>query len=160
MKKSISAFILLASISTIFFSASWALALNEKCGEADTKIQKACRNVKYADLPRAVTDLMAGCECDVKTGSVYDEGYALDLNEDGMDEYAFNCYEVPHGPGRMKIFGKTADKWKVLLEYMPGYSDGVTPCYGFIILRTSTNGYHDICVDNVTFKFKKDKYEK
>jgi hypothetical protein len=43
---------------------------------------------------------------DVKTGSVYDYGYALDLNSDGLEEYALYCEESPHGPCGMKIFGK------------------------------------------------------
>ena len=68
--------------------------------------------------------VMTKMNCDVKTGSNYDEGYSLDLNSDGKPEYAFCCTEAPHGPCGMIIFGKLSGKWKVLYDHIYGYSVG------------------------------------
>lgn len=136
-------------------------ALCEDCGKKNKKVHEACIHVRYKDLPTPVKKLMKKLNCDVTTGSVYDEGYALDLNDDGINEYAFCCLEAPHGPCEMKIFGKISGNWAELLDFMHGFFDSKIPCYGFVVLGTKTEGYYDICLDDRTvIKFHKGKYER
>ncbi|MDD5451317.1 MAG: hypothetical protein PHT49_05425 [Desulfovibrionales bacterium] len=136
-------------------------ALCKECGEKNKKVHEACMSTKYKDLPTPVKNLMKKLNCDVKTGSVYDYGYALDLNDDSIDEYAFCCYESGHGPCEMKIFGNVAGKWTTILEFMPGFTDDKTPCFGFVVLRTKTEGYYDICLDDgEVIKFKGGMYKR
>jgi len=118
------------------------------CGPRDESASKTCKNVRYKALPPEVKKLMARIGCDVKTGSNYDYGYAVDLNSDGSPEYAFCCTESRHGPCGMAIFGKSAGQWKVLTDSMHGMDDGKTPCYGFVVLKKKSSGYNDICVDD------------
>jgi hypothetical protein len=138
-----------------------AFALNENCGERDESVHSSCKSVKYKELPADLKKFMTKLKCDVKTGSSYDEGNSIDLNADGKPEYAFCCNESGHGPCEMKIFGKTAGKWTVLLDSMPGYSD-TTPCFGFVALKEKHAGYNDVCIDDgvkrVIF-FKNGKYK-
>ena len=104
---------------------------------------------------------MASIRCDVKTGSVYDCGFALDLNGDGNVEYAFCCEESPHGPCSMKIFGKVSGKWKVLLPdtNMAGYCGGTDPCNGFHVLDGTNEKYHEICQEGKILEFKNGRYK-
>jgi len=125
-----------------------ASAINENCGQWDESVHKTCSFVKYKELPTDLKKLMTKRKCDVKTGSNYDYGYALDLNADGKPEYAFCCLESRHGPCMMTIFGKLSGKWKVLFDYMAGYSDDRTPCLGFVVLKKKHADYNDICIDN------------
>ena len=98
----------------------------------------------------------SGKGCNVKSGS----GYALDLNEDGTDEYVLRCHEYPHGPCGMVIFGKYKNTWKDLgsnlLDYGE-YDPGVAP--GFIILDQRDEGYHRICQQGENYKFKGGEYQ-
>ena len=137
-------------------------ALNEGCGEQNTAVHNACKRVKYKELPAEVKKLMKKLKCDVKTGSSYDWGYALDLNADGHKEYAFCCEESPHGPCGMKIFGKLSGTWKELFGYMAGFSDDKTPCFGFVVLNEKHNKYNDICINDgsrdIIIRFDGGKY--
>jgi hypothetical protein len=130
----------------------------ETCGEWDPSVQGGCREVRYAQLPAKLRTFMAARKCDVTTGSNYDYGYAIDLDADGRPEYAFCCGASPHGPCRMSIFGKRAGRWRALLEDMSGYSDGSTPCLGFVVLSSRHAGYHDICQDGTTLAMRRGKY--
>jgi len=137
-------------------------AINENCGAKNKRVHQTCANVKYKDLPSEVKYLMKKLNCDVKTGSVYDYGHALDLNGDGNKEYAFCCEESPHGPCGMKIFGKVSGKWKEIFEYMYGFGGDDTPCFGFVVLNDKNEGYYDICVDDEVrgvLKFKGGRYK-
>jgi hypothetical protein len=113
-------------------------AMNEKCGERDDAVQNTCKFVKYRELPPGLKGLMAKMKCNVKIGSSYDYGYAVDLNRDGRPKYAFCCKEAGHGPCGMTIFGTSSGKWKVLYNNMLGFTDGKTPCFGFVALRENT----------------------
>jgi hypothetical protein len=135
-------------------------AINENCGAKDVSIHSSCKAVKYKELPADLRKLMTKMKCDVKTGSNYDEGNALDLNTDGTPEYAFCCQEAGHGPCGMAIFGKASGKWKALYSFIPGYDvDG--PCSGFVVLKEKHAGYNDVCIDDGTktvLIFKDGKY--
>lgn len=123
-------------------------AMNENCGEPDQTAHSTCKPVRYKELPPDLKKLMGKMKCDVKTGSNYDYGYAVDLNSDGKPEYAFCCQESGHGPCGMTISGKYAGKWKTLYDYMYGFSDGKTSCFGFVVLKEKHSGYNDICIDD------------
>jgi len=145
----------------LLFTPVLVFALNENCGERDEAVHKACKTVKYKQLPPDLKKLMTKLKCDVKTGSNYDYGYALDLNADGKMEYAFCCQESSHGPCGMTIFGKYSGKWKVLFDYMYGFSDAKTSCFGFVVLKEKNAGYNDVCIDDgvrSVIKFKNGKY--
>jgi hypothetical protein len=135
-----------------------ASAINENCGERDASIHSSCKSLKYEALPSSLKKFMAKMKCDVKTGSNYDYGYEVDLNLDGKPEYTFCCQESGHGPCGMTIFGKTTGgKWKAFYDYMHGFSDGKTACFGFVVLKQKHSGYNDICIDDgvrgvITFK--------
>lgn len=136
-------------------------AMNENCGERDQAVHNTCKSVRYKELPQDLKRLMAKMKCDVKTGSNYDYGYAVDLNSDGKPEYAFCCQESGHGPCGMTIFGAASGKWKVLYDYMYGFSDDKTPCLGFVVLKEKRSGYNDVCIDDSVrgvISFKNGKY--
>ncbi len=136
-------------------------AMSESCGEWDDAVHSTCKPVKYRDLPPELQNFMAKMKCEVKTGSNYDYGYMVDLNLDGKPEYAFCCHESPHGPCAMTIFGASAGRWKVLYEYLLGFSDDETPCLGFVVLREKHYGYGDVCMPVRTkgvISFKNGKY--
>jgi hypothetical protein len=130
------------------------------CGERDEASLKTCKAVQYRQLPPDLRKFMAKTGCDVKTGSSYDEGYAVDLNSDGKPEYAFCCYESGHGPCGMAIFGRSSGKWKVLHE-MSGVTDDEKACDRFIILKERHSGYNDICLgdEGSVIRFRDGKYQ-
>jgi hypothetical protein len=138
-----------------------ASGMNENCGERDETAHSNCNSVRYKELPADIKRLMGEMKCEVKTGSNYDYGYAVDLNSDGNPEYAFCCHEAPHGPCEMVIFGKYLGKWKVLYNDMAGFDDQETPCLGFVVLKEKHAGYNDLCVDypgHRVIRFKNGKY--
>jgi len=133
--------------------SAMAFAANEMRGEQNEAVSKACKQVRYKNLPTDLKKFMRKMKCNVTSRSSYDYGYALDLNADGKPEYAFCCTEAPHGPCGMKIFGKPAGTWIVLLDDMTGYlpdaGDGAPGCgaTGFTVLKERHEGYSDIRMD-------------
>jgi len=136
-----------------------AVAANDGCGERNEAAQ--CQPVKYKRLPTDLKKFMGKNKCNVKSGSNYDYGYPMDLNFDGTPEYAFCCRAAPHGPCEMKIFGKISDKWKILLDDMPGYLPDPDVNCGLNILRGNHEGYSDICLKGSlrTNRFSNGKYQ-
>jgi len=156
MKKNILPFLI---FSILYWTYGNANALNENCGEKNKNVHGSCKFVKFKELPEGVKRLMKVIKCDVTTESSYDDGYALDLNNDGKNEYAFCCQEASHGPCSMRIFSNINGAYKdILPETMSGFGDGKTPCFGFVVLNTTTNGFHDICTENVLLKFLEGGY--
>lgn len=130
-----------------------------KCATADDAVLKACKSVTFKTLPADLRKHMAKTKCDVKSGSSYDEGYALDLNGDGKTDYAFCCYSAQHGPCGMVVFSKPADKWLTISDDLRFPNDS-TACNGFVPLKTKSANYSDICIDegSMLLKFKDGKY--
>ena len=126
-------------LAALLFIPAAARSASENCGERDQSVQNACKYVKYRELPSDLRKFMAKMKCNVKTGSNYDYGYAVDLDSDGNPEYAFCCREAKHGPCDMTIFGKSSGNWKALY---------VTPCFGFAALKSKHSGYNDLCIDD------------
>ena len=136
-------------LAILLFIPAAARSANENCGERDESVQNTCKYVKYKELPSDLKKFMTKMKCNVKTGSNYDYGYAVDLNSDGNPEYAFCCREAKHGPCDMTIFGKSSTNWEALYDHMPGFDDeGPTPCFGFAALKTKHSGYNDLCIDD------------
>lgn len=130
----------------------------DTCEEGDAKLQKSCKSLMYVKLPKEVKQLMGKEKCEVKTGSNYDYGYAVDLNDDGHPEILFCCGEPGHGPCYMNIYGKVKGRWKTLSTSLQGYSDDKTPCLGITILESKRDGYRDICEDGRLLEFRDGKY--
>ena len=130
------------------------------CEEAEAKLQNSCQTLKYYQLPKEVKDLMKIAKCDVRTGSSYDYGYTVDLNDDGLREILFCCGEPGHGPCYMSIFGKVKGQWKTLSNNtgFAGYSNDKTSCFGFNVLKTKRDHYHDICQDGRIIEFRNGSY--
>jgi len=130
-----------------------------ECNSSDDVAYNDCKFVTHDNLPISLKNAMSGLGCDVKPATPYDYGYNVDLNDDGIKEYAFCCNYAPHGPCNMKIFVKFTDDWKEIgPEKMPGYADGETPCLGFTILDRKTGGFHDICSFDMIFKYNGTRY--
>lgn len=157
MKRTLILILLLAGVWSVTSVADDSL---ENCGERDHAVHNTCKSVRYKGLPPDIKKLMAKMKCDVKTGSNYDYGYAVDLNSDGQPEYAFCCLEAPHGPCSMAIFGRLSDKWEVLYKYIDGFYDEEQLCIGLIALKEKHSGYNDVCVDSGVglIIFKNGKY--
>jgi hypothetical protein len=114
------------------------------CGEA---LQAKCKDIHFSGLPPAVKALMKKQKCNVKSGSNYDYGSAVDLNDDGLDEYIFCCSEAPHGPCGAKIYAKSGGTWRPIegVKTLLGIDSS---CAGISILKEKTNGFHDLCLPN------------
>lgn len=135
-----------------------ANAQTNSCGEQNQVVHAACKTIEFKSLPKPVKEAMKKLRCDVKTGSNYDYGFAIDLNNDGVKEYAFCCMEAMHGPCDMRIFAKVAGKWKPVIDFLNGYQmGGNNP--GFTVLMTKHDGYFDICQDGQTRIFKNGMYK-
>ena len=82
-------------------------------------------------------------KCEVRTGSNYDYGSAVDLSGDGIPAYQFCCSESAHGPCGALVVGKVGREWKNLTatEGLFGF-DGA--CGQFIVLESQQNGFHDV----------------
>jgi len=136
-------------------------AMNENCGERDEIANSTCKSVHYKELPSDLQRLMGEMKCDVKTGSVYDYGYAVDLNSDGNPEYAFCCKEALHGPCEMVLFGKYLGEWKALYEDITGFCDEKLSCLGFVVMKEKHSGYNNVCIAwpvQRVISFKNGKY--
>ncbi|WP_295455340.1 hypothetical protein [uncultured Thiodictyon sp.] len=134
--------------------------VSAQCGARDEVAQQSCRTVQAKALPADLRSYLAKSGCDVKGGSNYDEGYAVDLNADGKLEYAYCCSSAPHGPCGMKVFASSAGKWSALSEEVYFSADTAIPCDGFVPLATRTAGYNDVCVGggDTILKFTGGKY--
>ena len=146
----IATFVLLTSL----FLTMHVDANDIECKNMGDRLIIPCKIIKYNDLPCSLKELMTQIGCNVNNDSNYNFGYSVDLNDDGKDEIAFCCNEAPHGPCYMKIFTNVAGQWKdIVPEMMPGYGDYSTPCLGFVVLKNTTNGFHDICSVDSIFKY-------
>jgi hypothetical protein len=133
--------------SCICGSATAADQLASMCPAASKAIQASCREITYKDLPAKARALLQKLKCEVRPGSNYDYGNAVDLNGDGSPEYQFCCHEAPHGPCGSVLMGKVGNEWKDLTakQGLLGF-DGV--CTGFVILESRRAGFHDVCLPN------------
>ena len=118
------------------------------CPKPSESSLASCRAVTYNDLPVRARELLAKMKCEVRTGSNYDFGSAVDLGSDADRSYQFCCSESPHGPCGAVVIGRIGGVWKNLTPGLsvPGYDDA---CGGFIVLDSLHNGIHDVCLPNV-----------
>jgi len=149
--------IFLLSLMLLVLSLTSSHGKQAQCGKKDMTVHSTIKYfIKYYELPKEVKRLMKEIKCDVKTGSNYDDGESLDLNEDHNSEFAFCCMESSHGPCGMAIFGKVKDQWKVLLPFMKGFAGEDD----FIVLSDRDEGYHRICQEGTIYNFHGGKYRK
>lgn len=115
------------------------------CPKPSQQIQASCRAITYRDLPAGARALMRKLKCDVRPGSPYDSGSAVDLNGDGSPEYQFCCHEAPHGPCNSILIGKVGTEWKDLTanKGLLGFEGA---CNLFVPLETQHGGFHDVCL--------------
>ncbi|WP_295386074.1 hypothetical protein [uncultured Thiodictyon sp.] len=134
--------------------------VSAECGPRDEAAQQTCKTVHAKALPAELRKYLAKSGCDVKTGSNYDEGYAVDLNADGNLEYAYCCSSAPHGPCGMKVFASVSGKWTALSDEVYFPADTETPCDGFVPLASKSAGYNDVCVGggDTVLKFSRGSY--
>ncbi len=114
------------------------------CPKPSEAILASCRSISYDDLPRGARDLLNKMKCEVRTGSNYDYGSAVDLNGNGTPAYEFCCSEAPHGPCGAVLIGKIGEEWKELGSLL-GFTG---PCGCFVVLDSQHNGFHDVCLPN------------
>ena len=93
---------------------------------------------------------------DFVIGSNYEYAYVSDLNNDGGKEYFF-CQFVPqHGGCEGVLISKINNEWFKIFEFTgePDYFWGIMP------LKSRTNGYYDICLEGIKYKFTGREYLK
>lgn len=127
---------------------SWCAAAADQtasCPKSSKEIQTSCRAITYKDLPNGARLLLRRMKCDVRSGSPYDSGSAVDLNNDGLEEYQFCCHEAPHGPCSAVLIGKVGTKWRDLTakDGMLGFEGA---CNLLVVLETQHGGFHDLCL--------------
>jgi hypothetical protein len=117
------------------------------CPKPSEPILESCRTVRYSELPPEARELLTKMKCEVRTGSNYDYGSAVDLSEDGIPAYQFCCSESPHGPCGAVVIGKVGREWNNLTaaDGLLGYDDA---CGQFIVLESQRKGFHDVCLPN------------
>ena len=98
-------------------------------------------------MPAGARALLRSMKCDVRSGSNYDYGSAVDLNGDGSPEYQFCCHEAPHGPCSSVVIGKVGKQWKDLTA-KGGLLGFEGACNLFIVLESRRSGFLDICLPN------------
>jgi len=142
MKPHLVALILICSSS---WRAAGAADQTAACPKSSKDVQASCRAITYKDLPTGARLLLRRMKCDVRAGSPYDSGSAVDLNNDGMPEYEFCCHEAPHGPCDAVLIGKVGTKWKDLTakDGLLGFEGA---CNLLVVLETQHGGYHDLCL--------------
>jgi hypothetical protein len=124
-----------------------AMAADERpmCPAPAKAVQASCREITRKDLPQGAKALLQKLKCDVRAGSNYDYGSAVDLNGDGSPEYQVCCHEAPHGSCPAVLIGKVHGEWMNLTA--PGGLSGYDgACTLFVILATERAGYHDVCL--------------
>lgn len=82
------------------------------CKPIAESLQKACKKIEYATLPKEIQSLMKKQHCNVGFKSNYNYGSQMDLNDDGEFEYLFCCSEASHGPCGARIYAKIDKKWQ------------------------------------------------
>ena len=142
MKEHLVGLILICSFS---WCAATAADQTAACPKPSKEVQASCRAITYKDLPVGARLLLRRMKCDVRAGSPYDSGSAVDLNGDGSPEYQFCCHEAPHGPCDAVLIGKVGTKWKDLTakDGMLGF-DGA--CNLLVVLETEHGGFNDLCL--------------
>jgi Sel1 repeat len=117
------------------------------CPKPSEAILASCEQIAYDDLPRGARDLLSKAKCEVRSGSSYDYGSAVNLQGSSTPAYQFCCSESPHGPCGAMIIGKFGGEWKELSpkEGLLGFYGA---CNGLIVLESQHNGFHDICFPN------------
>ncbi len=145
VRRNLANFILICSCTPGMVWAADDLA--PMCPAPSKTIQASCREITYRELPAGARTLLQRMNCEVRTGSNYDYGSAVDLNGDGSPEYQFCCHESPHGPCSAVLIGKVGTQWKDLTakEGLLGF-DGA--CNLFVILESQRSGFHDVCLPN------------
>ena len=122
--------------------------------------------INYDDLPIEIQQIMKQCKCgeiDAEPTQKnnyttnYNEGFAIDLNNDNNLEYVFCCQAPMHGPGDGKIYSLIDGKWKIIFDNFPIFSD-CEPEVAINVLQTKSEKYNDLIVNNVKYKFSKGKY--
>ena len=115
------------------------------CPKPSNEIQATCKEIAYKDLPGGAKALLRRMKCDVRSGSNYDYGSAVDLNGDSSPEYQFCCHEAPHGPCGAVLIGKVGNQWKDLTakEGLLGFEGA---CRLFVVIESRRAGFHDICL--------------
>ena len=115
------------------------------CPAADKEVQASCREITYSDLPGGARALLQKLKCDVRPGSNYDWGSAVDLNGDGSPEYQFCCHEAAHGPCGAVLLGKVGGQWRDLTgkDGLLGF-DGA--CKLLVVLESGHGGFRDVCL--------------
>ncbi len=139
-----------AAIPVAICSGLWGCAVAaddfaSRCPMPSKVVQASCKEITYKDLPSGARGLLEKLKCDVRPGSNYDFGSAVDLNDDGSPEYQFCCHESPHGPCGAVLIGKVGTQWKDLTANGGLFGFDVA-CYGFVILQTRHAGFHDVCL--------------
>jgi len=119
--------------------------LASRCSRPSKVVQSSCKAIAYKDLPQGARDLLRKMKCDVRSGSPYDYGSAVDLNGDGSPEYQFCCHEAPHGPCGSVVVGRIGSEWKDLTakEGLLGFEGA---CSLFVVLESQQRGFHDVCL--------------
>jgi len=119
--------------------------LASRCSRPSKVVQSSCKAIAYKDLPQGARDLLRKMKCDVRSGSPYDYGSAVDLNGDGSPEYQFCCHEAPHGPCGSVVVGRIGSEWKDLTarEGLLGFEGA---CNLFVVLESQQRGFHDVCL--------------
>jgi hypothetical protein len=114
------------------------------CPKPNTQALASCRSVSRDDLPKGALDLLAKMKCDVRPGTNYDYGSAVDLNGDDSLEYQVCCSNSPHGPCGAVVIGKVGSTWENLTakEGVIGFDSGRM----FIVLDGHHSGFSDICL--------------
>lgn len=143
--------------SFIFFFAgiSYTQTNDSICGTIYYDAYKHCEQVTYQTLPAEIKQLMKESECNVESGSNYDYGYTINLNDDESPEYIFCCYELLHGPCGAMIYSKINNRWKIILMT----SGFLTDCEKvLVVLHPKNEGFRDLCIDEKILKYRNGKY--
>lgn len=117
-----------------------------------SQVYESYKRVKYKELPEDIKTLMKKCKCgeidaepnqynDYTTN--YDEGFAIDLNNDKILEYAFACEASSHGPATGKIYSYFGDRWNIIEDGFPIF-ENCKPEIAIQLLPTKSGGFRDI----------------
>jgi hypothetical protein len=148
---------LIFTLLIIFFNTgiSYSQTADSFCGGVYYDAYKDCKEVSYQSLPKGIKQLMKKSNCNVKTGSNYDYGFAIDLNDDDNMEYIFCCNESVHGPCLAYIYSKINNEWRIILATNGFLND----CDKVLVVLVSMNeGFHDLCIFDNIVKFSNGRY--
>lgn len=158
MKLTSSKFLKIRLIFIIIFfciGCTYPQTKDSTCGTIYYDAYKYCEQVTYQTLPAEIKQLMKESECNVESGSNYDYGFTIDLNDDESPEYIFCCYELLHGPCGTIIYSKISNRWEIILMT----SGFLTDCEKVLIVLDSQNeGFHNLCIDEKIVKYINGEY--